>query len=60
MSAPLLKRVSRMLEAEGRNLEAVLEEVLGEWLKRRQIPDDAESPESRRGDHRPVSCCLSG
>lgn len=46
LSAPLLKRVSRMLEAEGRNLEAVLEEVLGEWLKRRQIPDDAEGPES--------------
>ena len=46
MNAPLLKKVSRMLEAEGRTLEAVLEEVLGEWLKRQQIPDDAESPES--------------
>jgi len=46
LSAPLLKKVSRMLEAEGRTLEAVLEEVLAEWLKHRQIPDDAESPES--------------
>lgn len=46
LSAPLLKKVNRMLEAEERTLEAVLEEVLGEWLKHRQIPDDAESPES--------------
>jgi len=46
LSAPLLKKVSRMLEAEGRTLEAVLEEVLAEWLKHRQIPDDAEGPES--------------
>jgi len=46
LNAPLLKKVSRMLEAEGRTLEAVLEEVLAEWLKHRQIPDDAEGPES--------------
>lgn len=33
LSAPLLKKVSAVLVADGRTLESCLEEALGDWLK---------------------------
>ncbi|MFQ5846572.1 MAG: hypothetical protein ACE5IQ_02745 [Candidatus Methylomirabilales bacterium] len=38
LSAPLVKKVSRLLAAEGRDLDACLEEALEMWLRGRQ-PD---------------------
>jgi len=45
LSAPLLKKVSRMLAAEGRSLEACLDDALEGWLKRRQAPSEGEASE---------------
>jgi hypothetical protein len=36
LSAPLLKKVSRVLAEERRELEACLEEALEAWLRHRQ------------------------
>ncbi|MFQ5852379.1 MAG: hypothetical protein ACE5JU_17580 [Candidatus Binatia bacterium] len=36
LSAPLVKKVSRVLAAKGRTLDACLEEALGEWLKQHE------------------------
>lgn len=33
LSAPLVKRVHQIVQAEGRSLEAALEEALGAWLR---------------------------
>ena len=44
LSAPLMKKLSRVLTAEGRTLEACLEEALAEWLK--QHEPDVEPPRS--------------
>ncbi|MDZ4338640.1 MAG: hypothetical protein U1B94_00325 [candidate division NC10 bacterium] len=45
LSAPLLKKVSRMLAAEGRSLEACLEDAIEGWLKRRQPASEGETSE---------------
>ena len=37
LSAPLLKKVSRMLAEEERDLEGCLEEALEAWLRHRQM-----------------------
>ncbi len=42
LSAPLLKKVSAVLSADGRTLDACLEEALGEWLTRRR-PGEAST-----------------
>jgi hypothetical protein len=44
LSAPLLKKVSRMLAAEGRTLEACLEEAIEAWL--RHCQDERENKPS--------------
>ncbi|MGH7425933.1 MAG: hypothetical protein ACREJP_07170 [Candidatus Methylomirabilales bacterium] len=46
LSAPLLKKVSRMLAAEGRELDACLEEALEAWLRYRQMGAEGNFPES--------------
>jgi hypothetical protein len=45
LSAPLLKKVSRVLAEERRDLEACLEEALEGWLKRRQVRSEEEASE---------------
>jgi hypothetical protein len=45
LSAPLLKKVSRILAAEGQSLEACLEQALEAWLRLRQ-----NAPEDKPGD----------
>lgn len=45
LSAPLLKKVSRIVGAEGQSLEACLEEALEGWLKHRQPAEDGEDRE---------------
>ena len=45
LSAPLLKKVNRMLAAEGRDLEACLEQALEGWLRRRQVRPEGEASE---------------
>ena len=44
LSAPLVKRLSRVLAAEGWALEECLEDALGQWLLRRQKPDAGVGP----------------
>jgi len=46
LSAPLLKKVSRMLADEGRELDACLEEALEAWLRHRQMGAEGNCPES--------------
>ncbi len=46
LSAPLLKKVSRMLAEEGRDLEGCLEEALEAWLRHRQMGAEGNFPES--------------
>ncbi|MFQ5989852.1 MAG: hypothetical protein ACE5K9_08055 [Candidatus Methylomirabilales bacterium] len=46
LSAPLARRLSRVLAGEGRTLEACLEEALGQWLMRRQVPHEEAGPAS--------------
>lgn len=46
LNAPLLKKVSRMLSEEGRELEACLEEALETWLRHRQMGAEENVPES--------------
>ena len=46
LSAPLLKKVSRMLAEEGRELETCLEEALEAWLRHRQMGVKGNFPES--------------
>ena len=50
LSAPLLKKVSRMLAAEGRDLEACLEQALEGWLRRRQVRPEGEASETERAE----------
>jgi hypothetical protein len=45
LSASLLKKVSRLLAEEGRELDACLEEALDQWLKDRQPAEDGEDRE---------------
>ena len=40
LSAPLLKKVSWVLTADGRTLESCLEEALADWLRQR-YPEDS-------------------
>lgn len=42
LSAPLVKKASRVIAAEGRTLEACLEEALDAWLRRRQPEEQIE------------------
>lgn len=46
LSAPLLKKVSRMLAEEERDLEGCLEEALEAWLRQRQMGVKGNFPES--------------
>ncbi len=46
LSAPLVKKVSRLLVMEERSLEACLEEALDEWLRRRLPAAEFEKPGS--------------
>lgn len=46
LGAPLMKKVSRVLAAEDKRLEACLEEALAEWLKQRQPEDEATKSEA--------------
>ena len=46
LSAPLLKKVSRMLPAQGGTLEAALEEALEAWLRHHQARAEGERGES--------------
>ncbi len=46
LSAPLLKKVSRVLAAEGRELDACIEEVLEAWLRHRQMSAEGNVAES--------------
>lgn len=43
LSAPLVKRLSRVLTNEERSLEGCLEEALAQWLMRRQPEDEITS-----------------
>ena len=43
LSAPLVKKLSRVLTADGRSMEECLEEALGQWLMRRQVADETRS-----------------
>lgn len=43
LSAPLVKRLNRVLTADGRSMEDCLEEALGQWLVRRQVADEIRS-----------------
>ncbi|MGH7350806.1 MAG: hypothetical protein ACREI5_05405 [Candidatus Methylomirabilales bacterium] len=46
VSAPLLKKVSRMLAEEERDLEGCLEEALEAWLRHRQMGAEGNFPGS--------------
>jgi len=46
LSAPLLKKVSRMLPSQGGTLEAALEEALEVWLRHHQARAEGERGES--------------
>ncbi|HET7853814.1 MAG TPA: hypothetical protein VFM04_05090 [Candidatus Methylomirabilis sp.] len=46
LSAPLVKKVSRVLAEEGRELEACLEEALEAWLRHRQMSAEGNVPDS--------------
>ncbi|MCI0408281.1 MAG: hypothetical protein L0191_06920 [Acidobacteria bacterium] len=46
LSAPLVKKVSRVLAEEGRELDACLEEALEAWLRHRQMGAERNVPES--------------
>ncbi len=43
LSAPLVKRLARLLTIEERSLEDCLEEALAQWLMRRQPGDEIKS-----------------
>lgn len=42
LSAPLVKKLSRVVTAEEQSLEECLEEALGQWLERRQVKANIE------------------
>ncbi len=49
LSAPLVKRLSRLLTTEGRSLEDCLEEALEAWLRLRQnAPTGKDEPRADR------------
>jgi len=46
LSAPLVKKVSRVLAEERRELDACIEEALEAWLRHRQMSAEGNVPES--------------